>query len=129
MIINTPFDYKPLSRESENGLRKYNTPDGKKLISVTTILSALKDNTHLDKWRLSVGHEKADQIRDEASAIGTAMHLNLENYIFGKPMTGIILSQILAKLIIKYGLSSVDIVWGSEVAVYSAGLYLSLIHI
>jgi hypothetical protein len=123
MIINKRFDYKPLTRQEENGLRKYNTPDGKKLVSVTTILGKTKDLTHIKAWQERVGMAEAEKIKTEASGLGNGMHKNLERYILGEDMSGNFMSQTLAKVIIKNGLSRVNEIWGSEVALYSTELY------
>ena len=40
------YPYAELSREARNG-RHYETPDGRSVPSVTTVLSATKDMTHL----------------------------------------------------------------------------------
>ena len=123
MIINKKYDYKPLSRtDSPNG-RKYIVGEDQLLPSVTTILSATKDMTHLKEWVKRVGVEESNRIKTEASGLGTGMHNNLERYILGKEMTGTFMSQTLAKVIIKHGLSKVNEVWGTEVALYSTGLY------
>ena len=64
--------------------RVYLTPDGESLPSVTTILSATKDMTHLNEWRDRIGHAKAQQITTEAAGVGTAMHANLERFVVGE---------------------------------------------
>ena len=63
--------------------RVYQTPDGESLPSVTTILSATKDMTHLNEWKKRVGVENAQRITTEAAGVGTAMHSNLERFIAG----------------------------------------------
>ena len=79
------FDYKPLKQMNDPVTRKrvYLTPDGEKLPSVTTILGATKDMTHLNLWKKRVGEAKAQQIVTEAAGVGTAMHANLERFIVG----------------------------------------------
>ena len=42
--------------------RVYLTPDGLKTPSVTTILSATKDMTHLNEWKKRVGEAEANRI-------------------------------------------------------------------
>lgn len=123
MIINKKFDYIAISRQEENGIRKYNTPDGNRLASVTTILSATKDMTHLNEWRARVGSAEATRIVTEAAKLGSGMHTNLENYILDKPMVGTFMDRALANVIIKHGLCNVDEVWGTEVALYSTELF------
>jgi len=54
-LITNKIDYKKLSRTSLNGKRVYQCPDGSAVASVTTILDATKDKTHLIEWRKRVG--------------------------------------------------------------------------
>lgn len=122
MILNKCFDYKPLDRVDSPDGRKYIVGETK-LPSVTTILSATTDKSFLDEWILRVGPAEAARIRDESSTLGTGMHLNLENYILGKPMVGQYMTKALAKVIADKGLSRVDEVWGTEVGLYSTDLY------
>ncbi len=123
MIIENKFDYKELSRIEDNNERRYLTPQGSKVPSVTTIIGKTKDLTFLREWQKSVGKEKAEKIKVEASTLGTGMHKNIENYILDKPMSGSFMAQTLAKLIIDKGLANVNSIWGSEVSLYSLDLY------
>ncbi len=124
MHINNRYNYQPLTRfEDSDGFRKYNTPSGEQLASVTTILSATVQNPFIDEWIKNVGEFKAEQVRDEASTLGSFMHNNLENYVLNKPMTGSFMGVALAKLIVKHGLSRVNEVWGTEVSLYYPGCY------
>jgi hypothetical protein len=64
--------------------RYYVTPIGN-LPSVTTVLSRAKDASgSLDKWKKSVGPERAEMIRDNAATFGTAIHNRAEAYILDK---------------------------------------------
>ena len=84
-LITNKFDYKTIERKSINGKRKYLTPDGKAVASVTSILDSTKDKTHLIAWKKRVGETKAQEIVTEASGVGTRMHKYLEDYVeFGK---------------------------------------------
>jgi genome maintenance exonuclease 1 len=61
-MIVEKFKYKALERATVDGSRKYATPDGEKLPSVTTILDATKSEESkqaLANWRKRVGHAKA----------------------------------------------------------------------
>ena len=64
MIINPPpfverFQYKNCVQINDPVTRKrvYQTPDGESLPSVTTILSATKDMTHLNEWKKRVNEK------------------------------------------------------------------------
>jgi genome maintenance exonuclease 1 len=108
--------------------RVYLTPDGLKTPSVTTILSATKDMTHLNEWKKRIGAEKAQQIVTEASGVGTAMHGNLERFIAGiarQPGNNPVHVQAnkMADVIIANGLSKVNEVWAMEQSLYFPGLY------
>lgn len=55
--------------------------DGKVYPSVTTILSATRDNSGLLRWREKVGEEEANRISEEALARGSKLHEFVENYL------------------------------------------------
>jgi hypothetical protein len=63
------------------GMRYYDVGVDKLFPSVTTILGAMTDKSGLDKWRNQVGHEKADQISQQAANRGTVMHQMIEYYL------------------------------------------------
>jgi genome maintenance exonuclease 1 len=133
-LIPPPFieriQYKPCVQVNDPVTRKrvYLTPDGEKTPSVTTILGATKDQTHLIEWRKRVGEEQAAQITKEASGVGTAMHANIERFLAGvERMPGKNLVQVkanaMADQIIINGLSKVNEVWAMEQSLYFPGLY------
>lgn len=108
--------------------RVYLTPDGEKLPSVTTILSATKDMTHLNEWKKRIGEEKAQQIVTEAAGVGTAMHGNLERFIAGlerQPGNNLVHVQAnkMADVIIQNGVKDINEVWAMEQSLYFPGLY------
>lgn len=126
--ITKPYLYESLSRvTADTGERLYNTPTGD-LPSVTTILSATADKSGLAAWRSFVGDKKADQIRDEATGLGTLIHEHLENHMQGIPRPGG--SNLIRKMatnmsnqIIEYGLPNIDEIWGIESPLYMPGRY------
>ena len=127
LIIKT-FDYKPISRKQVNGKRLYETPDGHAVASVTTILDATKDKTHLIAWKKRVGEKKAQEIVTEAAGVGTRMHKYLEDYIdtgeWPQPGSNPFAQQAhgMAEVIKENALKDVE-VWGSEVALYMPQMY------
>lgn len=126
--INSPIEYKPLSRAEVNGKRLYATPDGNKLPSVTTILDKTKDKTFLIEWRKRVGDAEATRISTEAAGLGTLLHTHLENWIIGKerPSGNNLVHQMardMSEVIITKGLCDVTEVWGQEVGLYYPDLY------
>ena len=134
IIAPPPFveriQYKNCEQVNDPVTRKrvYLTPDGESLPSVTTILSATKDMTHLNEWRDRIGHDKAAQITKEASGVGTAMHGNLERFVAGiqrQPGNNPVHIQAnsMADVIIAQGLSKVSEVWAMEQSLYFPGLF------
>jgi len=128
-LLIDKFSYKPITRTSVNGRRLYNTPDGNPVPSVTTVLDATKDKTHLIEWRKRVGEEKAKAITTEASGVGTRMHTYLEKYIESGdwPTAGsnpyAQQAHKMAEVIRENAFSRIDEIWGSEVAVYMPNMY------
>jgi genome maintenance exonuclease 1 len=131
-VYNPKFDYKPLSRVTEDGKRLYATPDGKRLPSVTTVLDKTKPEEKklaLETWRKNVGYAKAQQITTEAANRGTRMHKYLEDYI----KNGVLsdrgtnpyswASHAMAETVIADGLKNVSEFWGVEIPLYFPGLY------
>lgn len=129
MLLVSKYPYQPLSRLQTNEGRKYVTPSGSKVPSVTTILDATADKTHLHEWRKRVGDVTAAQEATAAAGIGTKLHSSLENYILGNDysITGTNLSHTIAKrmvnVMISKGLVNVNEVWGVEVALCAEQLY------
>jgi hypothetical protein len=132
MYIPNKFNYVPISRETIDGVRKYATPDGEKLPSVTTILGATSPPEKmqaLNEWRKRMGAAKAQEITTEASGRGTRMHKYLEDFI----MTGVlaapgsnpysIQANAMADSIIRQGLVNCSEYWGTEIPVYYPKVY------
>lgn len=126
------YKYQQLARDETSGVRLYVCPDGNKVPSVTTILSATKSKDKqeiLDNWRRSVGTQKADQICFEASSRGTRIHKYMEDYINGKPLPDKVSnpfanqSLIMATTIINNISNSITEFYGSEVSLYYPSLY------
>jgi ATP-dependent exoDNAse (exonuclease V) beta subunit len=128
-LITKKYDYQPIQRKQVEGRRLYATPDGNAVASVTTILDATKDKTHLIAWKKRVGEQKAQEIVTEASGVGTRMHKYLEDYIeFGKwptPGSNPYAQQAhkMAEQIKENALGDVDEIWGSEVNLYMPQMY------
>ena len=111
------YPYGELAKVIKDKKRHYETPDGRQVPSVTTVLSATKDMTHLHEWRKRVGAEKAQQITTESANIGTVMHRSLEKHVKGEdrtPGSNLIQQKAhgMANVIIENGLNDVSEVWG-----------------
>lgn len=126
------YPYIELKRENLNGSRRYITPDGNPVPSVTTILSATKSEESkqaLNEWRKRLGEKRATEITTEAAGRGTRMHKWLENYIktgyIGDPGSNpySIQSHKMAQSIITKGLVNCNEFWGTEVSLYFPLVY------
>lgn len=126
------YDYKPISRKTEQGRRHYCLPDGSKVPSVTTILEATKPEENkraLFEWRKRMGEKRATEITTEAANRGTRMHTYLEHYVKNgqlKPAGSNPYAQQshkMAGIVIAEGLKHTTEIWGMEVPLYCSGLY------
>lgn len=132
MYNSTKFNYHSMNRELVDGHRHYVTPDGAKLPSVTTILSATKPaekTKALMEWKRRMGEKKAQSITTEAANRGTRMHKFLEDYVktgdagrigsnpFSKQ------SYDMAQIIINKGLVNCNEYWGVEIGLYYPSMY------
>lgn len=129
MLIVPRYNYQQLSRIQTNEGRKYIGDDQVPVPSVTTVLDATADKTHLIAWRKRVGDEAANQISKESAGLGTIVHNRIEKYILGEAWDNFGTNQVqqiarvIVNNIITQGLNRVNEVWGSEVALLSPGLY------
>ena len=129
MKWNKLYEYPASMRTSIEGRRHYEIT-GKKLPSVTTILSATQSPekmASLANWQKRVGDVEAERVKNTAASRGTNMHLHLERYILGtghKDLTdeGQVAGDM-AQVIIDKGLCDMSEIWGSEVTLYYPGLY------
>jgi len=126
------FPYKQLSRDTINGKRFYSCPDGRKLPSVTTILSATKTSETqeaLNNWKNRIGKVKAAEVLVESSGRGTRLHSFLEKYILtgntGIPGTNpySIQSHSMANHIIKNSLCNATEFYGCEIGLFYPTIY------
>jgi genome maintenance exonuclease 1 len=126
------YIYQPMQRVEVEGKRRYLTPDGEKLPSVTTILDATKSEESkqaLNNWRKRVGVQKAQEITTEAAGRGTRMHKWLENYVktgsTGDPGSNpySLQSHQMAQSIIQKGMFKCTEFWGTEVPLYFPKIY------
>ena len=131
-MYHEKFQYLPLSRQTVDGSRRYATPDGLKLPSVTTILDATKTEESkqaLEQWRKRVGIQKAQAITTEAANRGTRLHSYLENYVkhgtIGERTSNPYSwpSHAMAAVIADKGLTKVNEFWGTEVPLYYPKVY------
>lgn len=132
-MLISKYPYETLTRTDTPNGRRYLTPDGEKLPSVTTILDKTKSaesKAALQNWRKRVGEQQAQEITTEAAGRGTRMHKYLENYVesgdLGQPGSNPYSQQShkMATVIVEtYMKEHLHETWGSEVALYYPGLY------
>lgn len=123
--IHAPFEYKRLERNDGPGGRSYG-PD--KLPSVTTILSATKDDSHLKAWMERVGKEEAERIRNEAATVGTHMHSVVEHLLLGQPLPmpeswHQVKGYWMGYRLIEEFFGNLSEVWGAEIPLHYPGKY------
>ncbi len=132
IYIPDKYPYTELKKQTIDGSRKYMTPDGFAVPSVTTILEATKPEEKkqaLLEWRKRVGEQKAKEITTEAAGRGTRMHKFLENHVktgnSGDPGSNPYSKQShqMAHTIIEKGLSKCQEFWGTEVSLYFPEVY------
>ena len=129
MKWNKLYEYPASMRTSIEGKRHYEIT-GKKLPSVTTILSATKSQEAIDsinRWKARIGEDQATRVKDQAASRGTNMHHHLEKYILGEGHKDLTdegqVAGDMAQVIIDKGLGDLSEIWGSEVTLYYPGLY------
>ena len=121
MFNHIEIDYPTLDREMIDGVRYYDTPDGQKLVSITSIISHYNREI-FTKWRKRVGVEEANKITKAATSRGTDMHTLVENYMLNKELPTVQpLSEFLFKQA-KPDLDKIDNIHAIEQALFSKEL-------
>jgi hypothetical protein len=117
-----PIKFQDLPCDTTDNGRFYETPDGHKYPSVTTVLGRYYGEDSLDEWRARVGREEADRIGRVAAQRGTAVHtlaenylLNFENFAQGHVPFNVMCFQSIQKEIDK----NVTAVYATEAPLYS----------
>ena len=123
MKIVKKYKYKKFKRL--DGLKRLYEIGKIKVPSVTTILKATQPtekSENLKKWAERVGKKQAEKIRDDAAAVGTALHKCLEKYILDKGNMKYYndtavgrRARKMANIIIGRAFHNLDEVWGCEV--------------
>lgn len=80
-FVHLPWDYDvELESKTENGQRFYQTPEGNKYPSVSTVVGHFSKKGIME-WRKRVGEQEANRISRQASTHGTAVHSICEDYV------------------------------------------------
>ena len=80
MFNHTPVDLPPVKARNSDGVRLYETPEGNKYPSITTVLS-IRNKKGLHEWRKRVGNEVANYVARTAASRGTKVHHMCEDYL------------------------------------------------
>jgi genome maintenance exonuclease 1 len=120
--------YESLTRQDLPEGRRYVNRHGEKLPSVTTILEKTKDKSKLIDWINRVGEAEAERIKNDAAAVGTAMHAYIESHIKFRPVPPAkyawqYKAYRMAASLMESFFPDLDEVWGNEVMVYRRGIY------
>ena len=108
------IDVPKLEQVTEPDRRYYNTPDGNKYPSITTVLGRTKDMTKLMEWKKRVGEKEANRISNAATRHGTNFHKECEQYLLNEDF-----KQSLLFRAIRPTLDRISTVKCLEQAVYS----------
>ncbi len=80
MFNHIPVELPPIKATNVDGKRLYETPDGNKYPSITTVLS-LRKKEGLFEWRKRVGDDVANYVARKAATRGTKVHHMCEDYL------------------------------------------------
>jgi len=80
MFNHVGIELQPITATNSDGVRLYETPEGNKYPSITTVLS-VRNKKGLMEWRKRVGNEVANHIASTAAARGTKVHQMCEDYL------------------------------------------------
>ena len=82
--MNTELNWPELIVHTHKGMRFYETPDGNKYPSITTVLGKQPGKQKgLQAWRKRIGEEQARIVSGKAARRGTAFHNICEDYLNG----------------------------------------------
>ena len=115
------IDLPQLERETIDGVRYYDAPGGKKLVSISSITSWINRQIFLD-WRKRVGEETANKITKAATSRGTDMHTLTECYLQNRDLPPV---QPLSEYLFKQSkpeLNQINNIHAIETSLYSEKL-------
>ena len=80
MFNHLNVELPPINATTTDGVRLYETPEGNKYPSITTILS-VRNKSGLMAWRKRVGEKTANYIAGKAASRGTKVHHMCEDFL------------------------------------------------
>jgi genome maintenance exonuclease 1 len=118
MFNHVEIEVPRLSRKTIDGVRYYDTPSGKKLVSITSVISHYNREIFVN-WRKRVGNEEANKVTKQSTSRGTDTHTLIEHYLKNEDLPTVQpLSDMLFK-IAKSDLKNIDNIHGLETPLYS----------
>jgi len=118
MFNHVEIEVPRLSRKTIDGVRYYDTPSGKKLVSITSVISHYNREIFVN-WRKRVGNEEANKVTKQSTSRGTDTHTLIEHYLKNEDLPTVQpLSDMLFK-IAKGDLNNIDNIHGLETPLYS----------
>ena len=118
MFNHVEIEVPRLSRKTIDGVRYYDTPSGKKLVSITSVISHYNREIFVN-WRKRVGNEEANKVTKQSTSRGTDTHTLIEHYLKNEDLPTVQpLSDMLFK-IAKGDLKNIDNIHGLETPLYS----------
>ena len=88
MFTHIEVDYPSLTRETIDGVRYYDTPNGQKLVSITSIISHYQREIFRE-WRAKVGNDEANRVTKQATSRGTDFHSLAESHLLNRKLPGV----------------------------------------
>ena len=124
------FEYELLEfaelQRIDGPIRLYETPEGKRYPSVTTVLGKMTDKSALEAWRKRVGEDEAVRVSTRASTRGTNVHTMCENYVLGHDIdTSMPHNMMMFNQIKKVLDEKVDMIRATECTLFSDHLKLA----
>ena len=84
MFNHVGVELQPITATNKDGVRLYETPEGNKYPSITTVLS-VRNKKGLMEWRKRVGNDVANHVAKTAANRGTKVHHMCEDYLNNMP--------------------------------------------
>ena len=111
------IDYPSLSRETVDGVRYYDTPKGKKLVSITSVISHYNREIFRE-WRAKVGEKEANKVTKQQLQEYRYAH-SLEYYLKNSELPSV---QPLSEMLFKQAkptLDKIDNIHAQEQSLFS----------
>lgn len=100
--------------------RLYETPQGNRYPSVTTVLGKMTDKSALEAWKKRVGEDEAARVSSRAASRGTNIHTMCEKYILGEEIdTSMPHNMLMFNQIKKVLDARVDMIRATECTLFS----------